>query len=392
MKHLHILSFDYHHKDEPKMPYSIAKIIAYLNNDKRFVENFNISQTSFNMYILNEPFSMELLKNDFIAIAAYVWSEKQVQSLLNFLKENKYSGTIILGAYEVTDVDTRKKYPQADFFIIGHAEKALLDLLLEGSKDKFINKAPDPSTISNIYSNKTIEDIKGKKVRLETKRNCPFWCTFCAHKDLIETNVKEIDFDQIITELKYLNQVGVKKVNVIDPIFNVGKNYMDILEQLVLMKFKPKISFQVRFEFIQGKKGDRFLELIKQLDAELEFGLQTIIPKEYEVIERNNDKKKIKYAIKRLHNFNIDYEVSLIYGLPHQTLNTFKDSINFLKDLSCKNIIAYPLMLLSGTALNRDRDVYAFEEEYIDGIPYVCSSNSFSKEDYRLMKNFANQL
>jgi hypothetical protein len=63
------------------------------------------------------------------------------------------------------------------------------------------------------------------------------------------------------------------------------------------MQFKPKISFQVRFEFIKGKNGDRFLELIKQLNAELEFGLQTIVPKEYEVIERRNEKEKIKYEI-----------------------------------------------------------------------------------------------
>lgn len=274
MKHLHILSFDYHHDDEPKMPYSIAKIVAYLKNDKRFMENFILEQISFNMYKDHESFSIELLKSDYIAIAAYVWSEKEVHSLLKFLTDNNYSGTIILGAYEVTGTDTQKKYPQVDFYIIGHAEKSLLDLLLEGSPDKFISKAPDPSTVSNVYSNKTIEDIRGKKVRLETKRNCPFRCTFCAHKDLIETNVKEIDFDQIMTEFKYLNLVGVKKVNVIDPIFNVGKNYMDILEQLVEIEFKPKISFQVRFEFIKGKIGDRFLKLIKQLDVELEFGLR----------------------------------------------------------------------------------------------------------------------
>lgn len=392
MKQLQILSFDYHKKDEPIIPYSIAKIIAYLKKDERFINSFDLKHISYDISIETRSFSLELLKNDYIAIAVYVWSIVEVQSVLSFLKENNYTGTIILGAYEITGEEIQKKYPLADYYIIGQAEKALLNLLLDGSEQNFINNPPDFSTICNVYSNQTIKDIRGKKVRLETKRNCPFRCSFCAHKDLSDTNLKEIELEKVLEEFRYLNQAGVKKVNVIDPIFNVGKNYMKILEQLVLMKFKPKISFQVRFEFIKGKNGDRFLELIKQLNAELEFGLQTIIPKEYEVIERRNEKEKIKYAIKRLHDFNIDYEVSLIYGLPHQTLKSFKDSIDFLKEQLCEKIIAYPLMLLSGTALFHDRDKYGFKEEFVDGIPYVCSSNSFSKEDYYQMRNLANTL
>ena len=392
MKNLHIVSFDYRLEDEPIMPYSIAKLIAYLEANNNFKKKYLVQQTSFNMSTDEEKFSRELLDNDFIAIAVYVWSAQRVQSLLSFFEENNYQGKIILGAYEITDKEAQITYPQADFYIIGHAEKALIDILMGNTKEKLIINPPASTDICNVYSNKIIEDIKGHKVRLETKRNCPFRCTFCAHKDLNDTNVKEIDFDQILAEFKYLHQADVKKVNVIDPIFNVGKNHMHILEQLVLMKFKPKISFQVRFEFINGKKGKRFLELIQQLNAELEFGLQTIIPKEYEVIDRKNDKEKIQKSIRLLHDFGIDYEVSLIYGLPYQTLQSFKESIKFLEEQSCQKIIAYPLMLLKGTALYHDRDLYNFQEEVTDGIPYVCSSNSFSKEDYYQMKSLADQL
>ena len=392
MKNLHIVSFDYREDNEPEIPYSIGKIISYLQKNKDFCAEYKIQQTSFNLLSAIESFDLKILDNDFIAIAVYSWSVDLVQSLLQFLETHNYKGKIIVGAYEITDEEAFTIYPQAHYYISGHAEKAMLDVLLGKSNEKFINIPPDINHVCNVYSNQVIKNIKGYKVRLETKRNCPFRCTFCAHKDLNDSNVKEIDLETILIEFRYLNDVSVEKVNVIDPIFNVGKNYLLILKELVRMKFKPKISFQVRFEFIKGTKGKRFLDLISQLDAELEFGLQTIVPKEYAVIKRKNEKEKIEDAIKLLHDFNINYEVSLIYGLPYQTLQSFQESIAFLKEMSCPKIIAYPLMLLKGTALYQDRDLYDFKEEYIDGIPYVCSSNSFTKEDYKEMKELAKEL
>lgn len=91
---------------------------------------------------------------------------------------------------------------------------------------------------------------------------------------------------------------------------------------------------------------------------------------------------------------NISYEISLIYGLPNQTLDTFKYNIDFLKSRGCENIKAYPLMLLKGTELYEKKNIYNFVEQPFGdfNIPTVVSSHSFTENDWWKMKDIADEL
>ena len=65
----------------------------------------------------------------------------------------------------------------------------------------------------------------------------------------------------------------------------------------------------------------------------LEFGLQTIIKHEAKAIQRSNQLNKVEDTIAKLKAMDIEYEISLIFGLPLQTLSSFVESVNFC--LSC---------------------------------------------------------
>ena len=58
-----------------------------------------------------------------------------------------------------------------------------------------------------------------------------------------------------------------------------------------------QISLQCRFEMITPE----FLDGLDGLNTQLEFGLQTVIPKEYTAIGRPNNLDKIEMAITELH-------------------------------------------------------------------------------------------
>ncbi len=52
---------------------------------------------------------------------------------------------------------------------------------------------------------------------------------------------------------------------------------------------------------------------------------------------------------------NLETEISLIYGLPLQTVQSFEQSVSWVqRKLPSATIKAFPLMLLRGTALQRD--------------------------------------
>ena len=96
-----------------------------------------------------------------------------------------------------------------------------------------------------------------------------------------------------------------------------------------------------------------FLDLAQEINqtgrAVLEFGLQTIHKNEQYYIQRPNNMTKIKATLQDIQERKIETEVSLVFGLPGQTINSFKESIDFCKNYNVPTIYAFPLMLLRGT-------------------------------------------
>jgi coproporphyrinogen III oxidase-like Fe-S oxidoreductase len=135
----------------------------------------------------------------------------------------------------------------------------------------------------------------------------------------------------------------------------------------------------------------------------LEFGIQTIHKNEQKLIDRFNNLKKADSVLHDCLSNGIEFEISLIYGLPNQTLESFIESVEWcLKRVQKKeNLKAFPLMLLRGTPIHSRKEElgliesttlneFLFEDEkkFYEGIPHVVSSPSFSKEDWIKMSQF----
>ncbi|MDF2690244.1 MAG: radical domain protein [Gammaproteobacteria bacterium] len=84
-------------------------------------------------------FAMEhaATETDF-AIGAYIWNEKAVQQILKSLKTYRFPGRLIVGGPQVSYISDNaileQLYPEADVFIRGYAENALLKLLQSSSR------------------------------------------------------------------------------------------------------------------------------------------------------------------------------------------------------------------------------------------------------------------
>lgn len=148
---------------------------------------------------------------------------------------------------------------------------------------------------------------------------------------------------------------------------------------------KAQISLQCRFELVTPE----FLDALEGLDVQLEFGLQTVIPKEYKAIGRPNNMRRVEEVIAELHRRDIDFEVSLIYGLPYQTLDSFKESLQWCDKHLVSRLRAWPLMLLRGTPLYEQKKRFGLKESYDQKIPVVIASNSFTEDEYSAMAELA---
>ena len=202
-----------------------------------------------------------------VALGAFVWNERAIQSILNDLKRYKFPGRIILGGPQVSYVKKGLEafYPQADVFIRGYAEDALVKLVqmkqydpVSPIKGVHYTGLPDLATTAMV----DLESIPSPFltglispqpfIRWETQRGCPFRCSFCQHR---EPNVtmkrRQFSLSRIMQEVEWIaNNPIIQDIAVLDPTFNSGPNYLAIMDKLISERFSGKISLQCRIEMV----------------------------------------------------------------------------------------------------------------------------------------------
>lgn len=343
-----------------------------------------------------------------LAIGVTAWSELYVKALLRFLSQN-YSGTVILGGYEITALDDStivREYPGAAFYVKGYAETALIKLLSGGYEGKkrptVLQEAVSPSHLVSPYLHNS--RLNARKVNWETKRGCPFRCGFCEWGNASQKKVIPLAWDRLEQELRVFRANRVEKINVVDGTFNVNvKNdsqavagYDRILRSALELT-DAHVNLQTRFEFVADEKEEtlKFLEICTrhQDRVTLEFGLQTIHPLEMDIIGRKNDLDAVRIAMNLMNERDIDYEVSIIYGIPGQTVTSFLDTIEFIVENGCEKIEAYPLRIPKNSKMEQRKRELGVKEGPLDfNIFHTKASFSFTEADHRAMSKFSSAL
>lgn len=335
-----------------------------------------------------------------IAIGAYVWNEPVVQWLLPALRHAGFHGRIILGgpqiSYAPAGIDA--SYPDADVFVRGYGEDALAEVVLLGEASGIRGVSARGHDRSEVPAVVALEELPSPLLtgalspspfmRWETQRGCIYACSFCQHREsgarLRKTTLAPA---RIAAEVDTMVAAGVQDIAVLDPIFHSNPAAVDILRRFAGRGYTGRLSLQSRFELVD----EVFLDACAGLGVRLEFGLQTTQRDEMRAVGRMNDLDKADRVIGELHRRGIPFEVSLIYGLPEQTLASFEASVAWCRARGVLVLKAFPLMLLRGTGLDRDRARWGLVESE-DDIPVVVQSSSFTLEEWRGMKTLADSL
>jgi radical SAM superfamily enzyme YgiQ (UPF0313 family) len=198
--------------------------------------------------------------------------------------------------------------------------------------------------------------------------------------------------ERLTKEIKCFVEKDVRLLTVVDPLFNAGETYMDVLGQLKRLGYRGKQSLQCHFDLV----NDEFLKMARQFDVCLEFGLQTVNPDECSAIGRRNDLGKVQDTMRKLGDLGIHYEIDLIYGLPAQTVDSLRRSVDFCQKRNVPVVRCWPFMLLRGTVLDSDeqRREWRFQEGFRESIPspVVVSSSSYDEEDWEEMRALSQEL
>lgn len=339
--------------------------------------------------------------NALVGFGAYVWNDAEVRRITATLR-HVTTARIVLGGPQISFArpgTLESAYPNVDLFVRGQGERAMVALAT----------GTDPGGIPGVHvagsadlaarADGALDDLPspylagllrpGRSVRWETQRGCPFQCSFCQHREPGERGSRhELGAGRLRAELHLFRAAGVERVSVLDPIFHARRDEgLPILDHARRIGLSAELSLQCRFETMSG----RFLDALEGLNVCLEFGLQTVHADEAKAIHRPNRIDRVEAVIACLHERRIRFEVSLIYGLPLQTLESFRASVDWCLERGVPAVRAYPLMLLRGTPLEAERERWRLVE---DGrvVPVVIGSDRFDEVDHAAMTEIATWL
>ena len=335
-----------------------------------------------------------------VGIGAFVWCEPEVQTLLRTLCPR---ADVVLGGPQVSYAGPgllERLYPGARYFVrgngefamvslaCGHAENGLHGLHAAGMDDLCIRADFPLDALPSPHLDGT--SPIGGFVRWETQRGCQFACTFCQHRQpggrLLNAN---LPMGRLRREMAAFRDAGTGKIAVLDPIFNTDSGRaVNLLGCMKETGIGVHLSLQCRFELV----ADAFLDAVEPLDATLEFGLQTVHEDEARAVGRPNHMGSVERVIAKLNRRRIPYEVSLIYGLPFQTVKRFQDSVDWCLERGVPRVRAWPLMLLRGTAIHAEREKWGYVESVGERIPIVAESRWFSRSEHSRMADIASGL
>ena len=387
-------------------PVGHASLVASLSEVnglevREIVQAVNLEDFAFERLVesVRQHLSGPAEKTD-IAIGAYVWNDVVVRDLLKALRERGVQNRIILGGPQVSNAPAclEHTYPEADVFIRGQAESALTALARTHGRPRIkgvhyagmvdqcdqafaaIVQCPSP------WLSGRMSISSGAPAHWETQRGCQFQCAFCQHRSAGSSKaVSKRQSERINREINLFCDTLVGRISVLDPVFNYDDSHAcEILERFVARGFSGELSLQCRAEMV----SERFIDLAAQLNVELEFGIQSIHRAELDAVCRRNNLPKVERIIRELKKRRIKHEVSLIYGLPNQTVDSFRESVRWCLTQGIAVIKAFPLLLLRGTPLAGRKDDWSLAVD--DGeLPMVVSSSTFDRGDWDEMARIA---
>jgi radical SAM superfamily enzyme YgiQ (UPF0313 family) len=408
LKKLNLIIVSIHIKNSPQaMPLAAALLKSQLGsipeiNDKTYVTYLDFYLGTDAQIIADQ---ICLAAPELVGFSTYLWNRDLVLEVSSIIKKRLPDALLFAGGAEATALPEKLlKNGSFDFVIKGEGELALSEVVKKILKKEpyhnldavFVknqinnpdkNQCPvmDLDKIPSPFLSGVIDIKKYSGVLWELSRGCPFKCSFCFESRGV-AGVRQYSLDRIQKELELFESEKVNQVFVLDPTFNRDvKRAKEILRMIIKTAPLIHFTFEVRTEFLDAEMAGLFA----MINCSLQIGLQSAIPEVLSNVNRNIDPEKYADKISLLNQAGVIFGLDLIYGLPGDTIEGFKHSLNYALTLQPNHLDIFPLAVLPGTELYDKAEI--FNLKYLDDAPYtLISSPGFSISDMAAAESLKN--
>ncbi len=205
----------------------------------------------------------------------------------------------------------------------------------------------------------------------ETGRGCPYRCIYCqfGHR-----NHKPFRFDlkRVQSELTWLFEQRIDCIHFADAVFDLDAAYAKSVLRIVL---EQNIATSTFFYCSFFGLDDELADLFSKTQCQIGVGIQSTNPSVLHEIKRALSPRLFDDILDTLARHPINFYTDLIFGLPGDSLDSFRRSLDQTLGLKPAFVMPFPLTLIKGTPLGDTPERYGvqrFETSKVRQLDLMC--------------------
>ncbi len=306
-----------------------------------------------------------------VAFPLYLWNRRRLLALSRRLRQRQPGLFLLAGGPEATaDPQGVLDEGALDAVIRGEGEATFRELVatlgrgeepaglagLSLRTEAGIVSGPErpaapPEELPSPWLTGVLKPTAGGGVLWETSRGCPFACAFC-YDARGGHGVRPLPAERLQAELELFVRAGAAQVWVLDSTFNYpperGRKLLQMLERKA-----PRLHFhlEAKADYLDRATAKQ----LARLSCSVQVGLQSARPEVLRHLHRTLDPELFTRQLRMLGAEGVTFGLDLIFGLPGDDYRGFCRSLDFALQLAPNHLDIFPLAVLPGTTLHRNR-------------------------------------
>ena len=173
--------------------------------------------------------------------------------------------------------------------------------------------------------------IKGPFTFIVTSRGCPAGCKYCIKHVTYQNSVRVRSADNIVAELEKLSELGIHNIHMYADLFTVNREHvMELCEAIIEHDLDIRWTCNSRVDYVDS-------EMLKMMGKAgcwlISWGIESANEEILKRARKGYRKEQAYEALKWAHEAGIKNWGYFIIGLPGETEDTIRETIDYSKTL-----------------------------------------------------------
>ncbi|MGV1100501.1 DUF4080 domain-containing protein [Thiovibrio sp. JS02] len=344
-----------------------------------FAEAMPQSVISLHQLTINDPFYATLVaiaaeEPEVICFSVSVWNRTVSVMLIADLRRILPTVPIILGGPEASFM-AQEELPAGCTLVRGEVEglpaRFFSDLVANSLQPEYRSEAGAAFAMPYRQEDFPLH-LANRNIYYESCRGCPFACSYCLSS--VSRGVRNLDLVQVREELAGILSHGPKIIRFVDRTFNASPE-----RALAIWRFLLAQGGETRFHFeiAPDRFSEEMLAFLKEVPPgrfQFEIGLQSTNPATLAAVNRRMDLGLARENVGRLAaSDNIHLHLDLILGLPFESEESFRASVNEVFAMVPHHIQMGLLKILPGTPISLRQEEFGIIRSLAPPYPVLAT-------------------